>query len=86
MGLETMDNKSILLPHNANQSSTDEVLDEQDTAELLENLPGFIPDDDDDVEQDTETGVKNEDVTLFPLPTDISPLLLRPVWLVTLHV
>jgi len=43
----------------------DDILDEQDTAELLEILPGFVPDDEDDIEQDTEIGVKNEDVTLF---------------------
>ncbi|KAF8927521.1 hypothetical protein BGZ47_002106 [Haplosporangium gracile] len=52
------------LSHNANQPYTDDILDEQDTAELFENLPGFVPDDDDVNGQDTEAGVKKEEPTL----------------------
>ncbi|KAF9137044.1 hypothetical protein BG015_002903, partial [Linnemannia schmuckeri] len=60
-----MNNKPTTpLPHSPNQPSTDDILDEQDTAELFENLPGFVPDDDDDNGQDTEASVKKKEPAL----------------------
>ncbi|KAF9094013.1 hypothetical protein BGX23_002638 [Mortierella sp. AD031] len=52
-----MNNKPTTpLPLNPNQPSADDVLDDQDTAELFENPLGFMPDNDN--EQDTEASIK----------------------------